>query len=143
MIFTFLVVAFPVLGFTVIVTVQVPLPTIFTVVPETLQTFFEDDELTDVLAPFGTVTAAAFNKVDDTTLLPTFDVTTPLEVDEDDELFEVEVDEDDEPLGAGELLGELFDPEFGTFSLGGDTGAALVVTAIRADDRAFPLFAIT
>ena len=123
---------FPVLDFTVIVTEQVPLPTIFTVVPETLHTFLDDDELTVVLAPFGTVTAAAVNKVDDAILLPTFDVTTPLEV-------EVEA----EPLEDDELLDELLDPEFGVFPEGGDAGAALVVTAIRADDRAFPSFAIT
>ena len=124
-------VVFPVLGFTVIVTVQVPLPIIFTVLPETLHTFFEEDDLTVVFAPFGTVTATDFNKVDDATLLPIFDLTTPFEA-----------EEEVEPLVVGELLDELFDPEFGTFSLGGVAGAALVVTAIRADDRAFPPLAI-
>ena len=136
-------VVFPVLGFTVIVTVQVPLPTIFTVVPETLHTFFDDDELIVVLAPFGTVTAAAFNKVDGATLLPTFDLTTPLEAEEEAEPPEVEVAEEGEPLEADELLDELPDPEFGVFPVDADAGAALVVTAIRADDRAFPPFAIT
>ena len=141
-------VVFPFLGFTVIVTVQVPLPTIFTVVPETLHTFLDDDELTVVLAPLGTVTAAAFNKVDGATLLPTFDLTTPLEAEEEAEPPEVEVDEEGEPLEvepleADELLDELPDPEFGVFPVDADAGAALVVTALRADDRAFPPFAIT
>ena len=133
-IFTFLVMVLPVFGFTVMVTLQVPLPTIFTFVPETVHTFFEDDEVTVVLAPLGTVMPAAFTNVDDEVLLPTFDKTPPLTGEE--VVDPLDVPDDELP----ELL--LEDDEGGVVVVG-ETDAALVVTEIRADDFALLLLAIT
>ena len=55
-------------------TTHVPLPTIFTVVPDTVQIFFNLEETTiEIFAPFTDLIPAVFNATDDEILLPTDD----------------------------------------------------------------------
>lgn len=67
----------PFRGFIVTETTHVPLPTIFTVVPDTVQIRFNlEDTTIEIFAPLTDLIPAVFNATDEEIFLPTDDVNT-------------------------------------------------------------------